>query len=283
MVLGATAIIKWGTKEQKTELLPLIANGKLILSLAAAEPGQWHGVDNIQTTLTDTGQDLILNGTKLFVENAHISDYILCVTQGPGNGLSVVMADVRSPGVQCTPLKTFAYEKQCKVVFDNVHIPRAHVLGTLGDMREGFMRLLEFGALAKCIEMVGTIQMVFEQSVDYAKSRKQFGRAIGSFQAIQHHCANMVVDVDGARFISYQAAWRVAKNLPASMEISMAKAWTGEAAKRVTALGHQIHGAISFCDEDNIHLYYRKAKAAEAAFGGVQYHLDKVADQLGLV
>ncbi|ACL04357.1 Acyl-CoA dehydrogenase domain protein [Desulfatibacillum aliphaticivorans] len=283
VALGAAAIINWGTEEQKKELLPQISKGNLILSLAVAEPQQWYGLDNIQTTLTDTGQDLVLNGTKLFVENAHISDYILCVAQGPGKGLSLVMVDPRSPGVQCSLLSTFAYEKQCNAAFKNVLIPRANILGTMGEMREDLEGLLEFAALAKCLETVGVLQAAFEQSVDYAKSRVQFGRAIGSFQAIQHHCANMVVDVDGARFISYQAAWRVARGLPASAEISMAKAWTGEAAKRVTALSHQIHGAISFCDEFDLHFYYRKAKACEAAFGDVQYHLDKTADRLGLV
>jgi 3-oxocholest-4-en-26-oyl-CoA dehydrogenase beta subunit len=130
--------------------------------------------------------------------------------------------------------------------------------------------------------MVGALQSVFERTLTYAKEREQFGRPIGSFQAIQHHCADMIMDLDGARFITYEAAWRLAEGLPARMETAMAKAWTSEAARRVTRLGLQIHGAISYCDEHDMHLYYRKAKAGEMAFGDSDHHLEKVARELGL-
>jgi alkylation response protein AidB-like acyl-CoA dehydrogenase len=119
-------------------------------------------------------------------------------------------------------------------------------------------------------------------TVAYAKERKQFGRPIGCFQAVQHHCADMVVDVDGSRFITYQAAWKIAGGLPSSMEAAMAKAWTSAASRRVTSLAHQIHGAISFTEEVDVHLYYRRAKAGEIAFGDADYHLEKVARQLDL-
>ena len=151
--------------------------------------------------------------------------------------------------------------------------------GQAGDVLDN---LQERAAVAKCAEMVGGLKATFDMTVAYAKEREQFGRAIGSFQAVQHHCANMVVDVDGARFITYQAAWRIAEGLPAGMESAMAKAWTSEASHRVTRFGHQIHGAVSFCDEHDMHLYYRKAKAGEVAFGDGDYHLEKVAQQLGL-
>jgi 3-oxocholest-4-en-26-oyl-CoA dehydrogenase beta subunit len=143
-------------------------------------------------------------------------------------------------------------------------------------------RLMEIAAVAKCAEMVGGMQAAFERSVAYAKERRQFGKPIGSFQAVQHHCANMVVDVDGARFLTYQAAWKIAENMPAAVEASMAKAWTSEAARKVTTLAHQIHGAISFCEEHDIHLYYRKAKAGETAFGDGNFHLARLAVELGL-
>jgi len=119
-------------------------------------------------------------------------------------------------------------------------------------------------------------------TVKYAKDRKQFGRPIGSFQAVQHHCANMVVDVDGSRFMTYQAAWKISEGLPASREAAMAKAWTSEASRRVTSLAHQIHGAISFTEEYDVHLFYRRAKAGELAFGDTEYYLERVAQELGL-
>ncbi|BBO69774.1 hypothetical protein DSCA_37040 [Desulfosarcina alkanivorans] len=136
VVLGGTAILNLGSDEQKDELLPRLANGKLILSLAATEPGNWYGMDNIQAVIREDGPDLILDGTKLFVENAHISDYILCVARTVGRnadtGLSLVLVDPNSPGVACAMLDTLAFEKQCEVVFDKVSVSRAHVLGELG-------------------------------------------------------------------------------------------------------------------------------------------------------
>jgi len=121
-----------------------------------------------------------------------------------------------------------------------------------------------------------------DMAVSYAKERIQFNRPIGSFQAIQHYCANMVTDVDGSRFITYKAAWAVAEGLPADMEVSMAKAWTSDAFKRVASLAHQIFGAIGFTMDHDMHLYYRRAKAAELAYGDSDIHREIVAQQLGL-
>jgi len=192
------------------------------------------------------------------------------------------MVDPSSPGVTVTPIDTLAYDKQSEVVFDHVRVPRENLLGSAHGASSAIGQVLETAALAKCAEMVGILQSVFEMTVAYAKDRRQFGKAIGSFQAVQHHCANMVVDVDGARFLTYRAAWKKAQNMPAAEETAMAKAWVCDAGRRVTALGHQIHGAISFCDEHDMHLFYRKAKACEVAFGDAAYHLGKLADLMNL-
>lgn len=286
-VLGGLAILSAGSDEQKQMFLSKIANGDLILSLALTEPGAWYGVSGVTTRATEDKDEYILDGTKLFVEYAHISDYILCAARtddsgAPEEGLTLFLVDGKSPGVRPTLLETLAYEKQCEVVFDKVRVPGENILGEKGQAWEMLENIQEQAAVAKCAEMVGGMQTAFDMTVAYAKEREQFGRAIGSFQAVQHHCANMVIDVDGARFITYQAAWKIAQGLPASMEAAMAKAWTSDASHRVTQLGHQIHGAISFCEEHDMHLYYRKAKAGEVAFGDSDYHLEKVAQQLGL-
>jgi len=287
VVLGGLAILSAGSHEQKQELLPKLANGELILALALTEPGAWYGASGITTRAVADGDEYVIDGTKLFVENAHIADYILCAArigedESPGEGLTLFLVDGRSQGIQCTLLKTLAYDKQCEVVFDKVRVPQKNILGKTGPAREMLDNLEEQAAVAKCAEMVGGLQAAFDMTIAYAKEREQFGRPIGTFQAVQHHCANMVIDVDGSRFITYQAACKIAKGLPVSMEAAMAKAWTSEASRRVTLLAHQIHGAISFCDEHDMHLYYRKAKAGEVAFGDGDYHLEKVARQLGL-
>jgi alkylation response protein AidB-like acyl-CoA dehydrogenase len=133
-----------------------------------------------------------------------------------------------------------------------------------------------------CAQMVGGAQKTLDMSVEYAKERVQFGRPIGSFQAIQHYCANMVTDVDGSKYITYEAAWKVSEGLPATMEVSMAKAWVSEAYRRVTLLGHQIHGAIGFCEDHDMPLYFKRAKGSEPTFGDADFHREMVAKQLGL-
>ena len=142
--------------------------------------------------------------------------------------------------------------------------------------------MLDLGAVGKCAEMVGGSQEVLDMTVEYVKQRTQFGRPIGSFQAIQHHCANMATDVEGSRYITYQAAWHLSEDLPSDQEVGMAKAYVSDAYRRVCALGHQCHGAIGFTKEHNMQLYSRRAKAAELAFGDSGYHLENVARNLGI-
>lgn len=287
VVLGGLTLLDAGSEEQKSDLLPKLVNGDLVMALAQNEPGSWFDAAGIKTSAQKEGEDYIIEGTKLFVENAHIADHIICLAKtgdgsDPENNLSLFLVDGKDPSVKCTLLDTLAYDKQAEVIFDQVRVPAKNMLGKEGEGWQVLKGIQEQAAVAKCAELVGIIQTTFDMTVAYAKDRRQFGRPIGSFQAIQHHCANMVIDVDGARFITYQAAWRIAQGLTAKTESSMAKAYTSEASRKVTFLGHQIHGAISFCDEHDMHLFYRKAKAGEMAFGDSNYHLEKVAQQLGL-
>jgi alkylation response protein AidB-like acyl-CoA dehydrogenase len=287
VVLGGLTLLSAGTEEQKGKYLPRIADGDLIFALAMTEPGIWYDISQIAMSATIDNDDFVLNGTKLFVENGHIADYIICGARTDSKDSSkerfaLFLVDSKSPGVRCSFQKNLGYDRQCAIVFDKVRVPKSHVLGDLGQASGIMERLQEQAAVAKCAELVGCIQTAFDMTVKYAKDRKQFGRPIGSFQAVQHHCANMVVDVDGSRFMTYQAAWKISEGLAASKEAAMAKAWTSDASRRVTSLAHQIHGAISFTEEYDVHLFYRRAKSGEVAFGDAEYHLEKVAEQLGL-
>jgi alkylation response protein AidB-like acyl-CoA dehydrogenase len=155
----------------------------------------------------------------------------------------------------------------------------------VGKLNQGWRvieEVLEKAKVAKCAEMVGGSQAALDMAVAYAKERIQFNRPIGSFQAIQHYCANMVSDVDGSRFVTYKAAWKVSEGLPATMDVAIAKAWTGEAYGRVTLLGHQIFGAIGFTMDHDMHLYYRRAKAGDIMFGDSAVQRAIVAHELGL-
>ena len=284
VVLGGMSIMDSGTEEQKQEYLPRLAEGQIIVTLALNEPsGRWDA-EGIQLSATENGDNYTLNGTKLFVPNAHVSDYIVVAARtGSGeNDISLFIVSSQTNGVNQTLLKTIASDRQSEVSFDNVSVSSSSLLGEKNQGWKTIEKVLKWGAIGKCAEMSGGGQSVLDMTVEYAKQRTQFGRPIGTFQAIQHHCANMATDVEGAKFITYQAAWMLSEGLPADREVAMAKAWVSDSYKRVCALGHQSHGAIGFTKEHNMQLYSRRAKAAELAFGDSDLHLVKVAEIIGL-
>jgi len=286
-VLAGFTLLEAGSEEQKQEFLTKISSGDLIMTLALMEADGTYTAESIETEAKLKGSDYILKGTKLFVPDANVADYLLVVTRtkkgsNPEDGLSIFLVDAKSQGVKCTLLKTIARDKLCEVVFDNVKVPKGNLVGDAGKAWPVIKSIIKKAAVGKCAEMVGGAQASLDMAVSYAKERIQFNRPIGSFQAIQHYCANMVTDVDGSRFITYKAAWAVAEGLPADMEVSMAKAWTSDAFKRVASLAHQIFGAIGFTMDHDMHLYYRRAKAAELAYGDSDIHREIVAQQLGL-
>ena len=232
----------------------------------------------------EDGDSYVLNGTKLFIRDAHVSHYMTVVarTGGKGeDGITLLIVDSKSPGISFTTLKTIASDKQCEVKFDKVKVPKANVLGAAGKGWATYETIAKKGTVIECAYLVGLAQRDFEISVQYAKDRIQFGRPIGSFQAIQHKAADMVTDVDGARFIMYKAAWSVSEGTDeADMDVHMAKAWCSEATRRVVAHGQQIHGGIGFTKEYVVQLYFRRQKASELAWGDADFHREKVADLL---
>lgn len=287
VVLGGLTILAAGNTMQKEELLPKIANGEMILTLAMTEASSRHDAAGIEVRATTEGDDYVINGTKLFVPNAHVSDYMVCAAKtrdgvSPEEGITLFLVDSKSPGISVTILETIAADKQCEVIFDNVRIPKENILGELDKGWSVLDKITQQAAVANCALMLGGAYQVIEMTVAYTKERVQFGRPIGSFQAIQHKCADMATEIDGARYITYQAAWKISEGLPSSIEVSMAKAWVSEAYRRTCGQGHQIHGGIGFTEEHNMGLYFRRAKAMEIAFGDADYHRELIAQQLDL-
>ena len=287
VVLGGLSILAAGNEEQKKEFLPKVANGEIILTLALTEPNAKYDAASVKTKAVARSGEYVISGTKLFILDANVADYLLCVARTkegvkPEDGITIFLVDAKSPGVKCTLLKTLARDKQCEIIFDNVNVPKDNVLGEVDRGWPVVESILQKAAVAKCAEMVGGAQASLEMAVSYAKERVQFNRPIGSFQAIQHYCANMVTDVDGSRFVTYRAAWKVSEGIPATMDVAVAKAWTSEAYGRVTLLGHQIFGAIGFTMDHDMHLYYRRAKAGEIMFGDGDFQRAVVAQELGL-
>ena len=287
VVLGGLPILEWGSEEQKQHILPKISKGEAILTLALTESSARYDASSIQTTAILKGNDYLVTGTKLFVTDAQIADWIICAARtskkaNPEQGISLFLVDAKSSGISTVLLSTIAGDKQCELTLNKVRVPKSNILGNLGQGWEMIKRIIEWAALAKCAEMVGGNQPVMEMSVNYAKERIQFDRPIGSFQVIQHYLADMSIDVDSSRIVLYKAAWKLSEGLPCSKEISVAKAWISDAYRRVATQAHQIHGAIGFTKEHDLELYFRRAKAGEVFFGDVDYHREIVAQQLGL-
>jgi alkylation response protein AidB-like acyl-CoA dehydrogenase len=281
---GAIALLEAGSDAQKQQYLPKIASGEHIWTLAFTEPSARFDAEGVELQAKADGAGYVLNGTKLFIRDAHVADYMTVVarTGGKGeDGITLFIVDAKSPGISHTVLKTIASDKQCEVKFENVKVSKDNVLGAPGKGWEIFERIAKKGTVIECAYLVGLAQKDFEISVQYAKDRIQFGRPIGSFQAIQHKAADMVTDVDGARFIMYKAAWSVQENTPeADMDVHMAKAWCSEATRRVVAHGQQIHGGIGFTKEYIVQLYFRRQKASELAWGDADFHREHVAELL---
>jgi alkylation response protein AidB-like acyl-CoA dehydrogenase len=284
VVLGGLPILDLGSEEQRQEYLPKLIRGEKIFTLALTEPGHHHyDASSVKVEATPDGSNYTISGTKLFVPDAHIADYLLCVAKTkPGGEITIFLTDAKNRRINYTVLKTIAGDKLCEVVFDQTPLPKANVLGERNRGWSGVQKIIERAAVGKCCEMVGNLQRVLEMTVDYAKERKQFDRPIGTLQIIQHYCADMATDIDGARFGTYQAAWMLSEGLPCTKEVAIAKAWTSQASQRVVALAHQIHGAIGVTIEHDLHYYTRRAKAAELAFGDANLYREVVAKEMGL-
>lgn len=281
VVLGGLTILAAGSEEQKNRLLPDVAKGKILLTLALYEPDAQLAISSVKTQAEPSRGGWLLSGTKLFVADAHIAKYII-VPALANEGVSLFLVDTGSPGIGCTLLKTLAGDKQCEVTFDKVKVPHRSLLGESGRGWVYIEKVLPRIITVKCAEMVGAAQRLLEMTVTYAKQRKQFGHPIGSFQAIQHYCANMATDVDSSKYITYKAAWMLSEGLPCAKEVSIAKAWVGQACHRVTMLAAEVHGAIGLTMDHDFPLYYRRVKAAELIFGDADFHREIVAREAGL-
>lgn len=284
VIMAGLLILDAGDSRQKKEFIPKIAKGELTLTVAVTEiSGKWDPCD-IAARATLEGRQYSVEGTKSFVPYAPMSDYIVSVARTDekakkGTGMTIFLVNAKDANISVSSLRTIADEQLSIVNFDKVKVPTGDVLGAPNEGWAYVEKMLDRVVIARCCEMVGGAGKVLEMTVEYAKARKQFDRPIGSFQAIQHHCADMSIYVDASRMITYRAAWKLARNLSCTLEAAMAKAWVSEAYRRVALLGHQVHAGVGFCEEHELPLYFRHAKANEALFGDPDYHRERVAQQ----
>ena len=282
VILGGLAIELGGNAEQKKQYLPGIASGTLRATLAQVEEsGRWDA-EGIALPGKKDGRGFKLSGTKLFVHDAHNADVMVVPVRTAGSGVdgvTMLLVDTKSKGVSIRVLKTMDQtRKLCEVGFDQVAVGGDAVLGDVDGGWSLLDRLVDRAKVALCAEMCGGAQKVLDMSVEYAKVREQFGRPIGSFQAIQHKCANMMVQVESAKSATYYAAWAVANDVPeAHLAACMAKAYCSDAYRFTAAEGIQIHGGIGFTWEHDMHLYFKRAKGSEVTFGDATWNRELVA------
>ncbi|MCH8801083.1 MAG: acyl-CoA dehydrogenase, partial [Chloroflexi bacterium] len=223
---------------------------------------------------------LTLSGQSLFVPHARLAHHLICATRpaiGAWPDTTLVLVDSKAGGVVKTPMESVADYPQYLVEFDDVALAADAVLGGIAEGRPALDSAVQGATVVQCAETLGRAQKVLEMVVEYAKNRVQFGRPIGTFQAVQHRCADLKVAVDSGRMLTYQAAWKLDQGLPAGHEVAMAKAQSGSLSRTATQAGHSIFAGISFTVEHDMQLYSARAKIAEANLGDTEYHLDQLA------
>ncbi len=281
-ILAANALLASGDDQAKKDLLPGIAAGETIATLALTEDsGKWE-LDAVGLTATaaQSGGGYTLDGHKMFVLDGHIANLIL-VAAKTGEGLSLFAVEGDASGLTRKNLSTMDQtRKQARLEFSGTP---ARLIGTAGGAAEGLTKTLDLAAVALAAEQVGGAQKCLDMSVEYAKVRVQFGRPIGSFQAIKHKCADMLLEVESAKSAAYYAGWAAADdNDELPVVASLAKAYCSDAYFHAAAENIQIHGGIGFTWEHPAHLYFKRAKSSELLFGDPTYHRELLAQRIGL-
>ena len=280
VVLAANAILHSGDDQAKKDLLPGIASGETIATVAFTEEnGRWDEA-GITMTATKSGDGYTLDGVKSFVLDGHTASLIIVAARTDA-GVSLFSVTADASGLTRTPLPTMDQtRKQAKLELAGTP---ATLIGADGGGWATLERMLDLAAVGLAAEQVGGAQLCLEMAVQYAKDRVQFGRPIGSFQAIKHKCADMLLEVESAKSAAYYAAWCAAElndELPAVA--SLAKAYCSEAYFHATAENIQIHGGIGFTWEHPAHLYFKRAKSSELLLGDPTYHRELLAQRIGI-
>jgi alkylation response protein AidB-like acyl-CoA dehydrogenase len=280
VALATNLLLVCGDDAAKKDYLPGIADGSKIATVALAEAsGRWDE-GGVTVSAEGSGDSWTITGEKLYVLDGHTADVILVAARTDA-GVSVFAVAKGASGFAATPLSTMDQtRKQAKLTFEST---QARLVGTDGEGWAAISKMLDLAAVALAAEQVGGAQRVLEMSVDYAKVRVQFGRPIGSFQAIKHKCADMLLEVESAKSAAYYAGWAAAEDndeLPAVA--SLAKSYCSEAYFHATAENIQIHGGIGFTWEHPAHLYFKRAKSSELLFGDPTYHRELLAQRIGI-
>jgi len=292
VLLGGLAIREAGSDAQKAAWLPRIAAGGVRTTLALLEESaRWDAAGVEVAAKPGKSGGFVLSGTKLFVLDGHTADLLVVAARtarptkdDPAHGVSLFLVPADRKGVTTTLLPTMDQtRKLAEVTLGRVEVGADALLGPLHQGWPIVARVLDRAAVALCAEMCGGAQKVLDLSTEYAKVRVAFGKPIGTYQAVKHKCADMLVAVENAKSITYYAAWAADQDAPdAALAAAMAKAFVSDAYRTVAGDGIQVHGGIGFTWEHDLHLYFKRAKGSEVAFGDATLHRERVARLLEL-
>jgi len=274
-------LLEGGSEELKKDLLTKIATGKLIMSLAQLEEEGSYLEAGINMPAQRSADGFVLNGTKMFAIDANIADKLI-VAARTDEGVTLFLVDAKDPGVTCTKLNAIGKDNQCRLIFKDVKVSAADLIGGAGEGWDILEKMAQKATLAKCAEMLGGCAESIEMTNIYAKQREQYGTPIGGFQAIQHYLADMKIAYDTSLYYMQKVAWMIDEGMDTTKELSALKAQVNEKFKFITDKAVQIHGGIGTTREFNIGLFYRRAKAHEYIMGDTDYHYAKLADALDL-
>jgi alkylation response protein AidB-like acyl-CoA dehydrogenase len=284
-VVAALTIAGDGSEAQREAVLPAVARGETVLTWAFTEEDPRFLPETIRTEAKPDGDHFVINGRKLFVDNFVAADrFLMACRTAPASagqaGLSLFLVDAASPGISAIPLVTLAKDKQSEVVFTNVRVPRANLIGALHQGGPIIERMLDRAAVLLCAQMLGATRKDAEMAIDYAKYRVAFGQPIGAFQSIQHLCADMIMWIDSGELLTYEALWKMDQGLPASVEVSQAKAFCNDKCEAVVRLSQMVHGGIGFMMEFDLHLWFRRVSAWTMRLGTSFEHRARIARAL---
>ncbi|MFQ5519824.1 MAG: acyl-CoA dehydrogenase family protein [Candidatus Methylomirabilia bacterium] len=289
VLLGGLTILEAGSEGQKQEWLSKISLGRARVTLAWTEPNARWDAEGITLRAAPADGGFVLSGTKLFVYDAHSADALVVAARTADgkkatDGISLFLVPKDARGLEVKLLPTMDQtRKLCEVTLKDVQVGDEALVGERDRGWPPLARVAERATVLLCAEMCGGAQKVLEMTNEYAKIRVTFGKSIGSYQGVKHKLADMLVDVENAKSITYYAAWAVDEGVAeAPLAASMAKAYVSDAYRKVSAAGIQLHGGIGFTWEHDMHLYFKRAKGSEFTFGDATYHRELVAQLINL-
>ncbi len=273
-------ILEGGSEEQKKDLLPQIADGSLIVALAQYEAEASYFESGILMKAQPQGEEYCLDGIKMFVMDANVAGKLIVAARAGDAGITLFLVNADHPGITRTKLPSIGMDNTCKVTFNNVRASRKDVIGPVGEGWAILDRVSPIVTVARCAEMIGGCKASIDITAAYAKEREQYGKHIGSYQAIQHYMANMLLAYDTGFNYLYKVASKLDEGKCTATEVSVLKAHVNEAYKFISERAVQIHGAIGTTREADIGLFFRRAKAFEFSMGDTEFHNDRIAEAL---